>query len=152
MSEQTLSGVVPLENTRENKPSLPVHYMGQIPVSFMIVRSMVTTIPRRSPVLRQKWLESVPLGKNIARLVHLPLKFIQKLMESPFLQRSKFPRQAEGVFSRVTKRFFSLVTTPSEVCRKFPSILAIASLPVRRSLSLFESYNFANGQSYVAKK
>ena len=89
--------------------------------------------------------------KNIARLVHLPLKFIQKLTESPFSQRSKFRRQAEGVFSRITKSFCSLVTTPSEVCRKFLSILAIATLPVRSSFSLFESYNFANGQSYVAK-
>ena len=141
-----------MENTRENKPSLPVLCMGQIPVSFMLVRSMVTTIPRKSRILRQKRLESVPLGKKKpARLVHLPLKFIQKLTESPFSQRSKFPRQAKGVFSRVTERFFSLVTTPSEVCRKFPSILAIATLPVRSSLSLFESYNFANGQSYVAK-
>ena len=58
--------------------------------------------------------------KNIARLVHLPLKFIQKLTESPFSQRSKFSRQDEGVFSRITKRFCSLVITPSEVCRKFP--------------------------------
>ena len=144
---EKFSGIVPVENATENKPSLPVRCIGQIPVSFMIVRSMVTTIPRSSLVLKQKGLESIPLGKNIARLVHLPLKFIQKLTESPFSQRSKFPRQAEGVFSRITKSFCSLVTTPSEVCRKFLSILAIATLPVRSSLSLFESYNFANGQS-----
>ena len=145
---ETFSGVVPVENATENKPSLPVRCIGQIPVSFMIVRSMVTRGVSR---FQAKRVRKRSTRKNIARLVHLPLKFIQKLTESPFSQRSKFPRQAEGVFSRITKHFFSLVTTPSEVCRKSPPILAVATLPVRSSLSLFESYNFANGQSYVAK-
>ena len=145
---ETFSGVVPVENATENKPSLPVRCIGQIPVSFMIVRSMVTRGVSR---FQAKRVRKRSTRRNIARLVHLPLKFIQKLTESPFSQRSKFPRQAEGVFSRITKRFCSLVTTPSEVCRKFLPILAVATLPVRSSLSLFESYNFANGQSYVAK-
>ena len=145
---ETFSGVVPVENATENKPSLPVRCIGQIPVSFMIVRSMVTRGVSR---FQAKRVRKHSKGKNIARLLHLPLKFIQKLTESPFSQRSKFPRQAEGVFSRLTKSFCSLVTTPSEVCRKFLSILAVATLPVRSSLSLFELYNFANGQSYVAK-
>ena len=61
---ETFSGVVPVENTRENKPSLPVRCIGQIPGCFMIVRSMVTTIPRRSLVFRQKGLEGVLLGKT----------------------------------------------------------------------------------------
>ena len=38
---ETFSGVVPVENATENKPSLPARCIGQIPVSFMIV-SMVT--------------------------------------------------------------------------------------------------------------
>ena len=39
---ETFSGVVPVENATENKPSLPARCIGQIPVSFMIVRTMVT--------------------------------------------------------------------------------------------------------------